>query len=177
MEKKNNKLMILVIILLVAVGGVFFIGKTLLNKENKEEINEEINEEIKDDTTNKEEELYEKADFVGTYKVEYNEDVNDSPFDGATPSTITFNDDNTFVFVWNVCAGMMNTTGKYEIKNNKIVLSDLNDTEKELLDTNLEGSKTLEFAIISKDEIYLDSEERLACTFNGNKYGSFVKQN
>ena len=72
---------------------------------------------------------------------------------------------------------MMNTTGKYEVKNNKIILSELQDTEKELLDTNLNGRKTLEFIIVSDNEIYLNSDKPFACTIHGNKYDSFIKEN
>ena len=72
---------------------------------------------------------------------------------------------------------MMNTTGKYEVKNNKIILSELHDTEEGLLNTQLNGRTTLEFIIVSDNEIYLDSDKAFGCTIHGNKYGSFVKEN
>ena len=179
MEKKKN-LLVPIIVLVIAVAAILFVGNKVLNSNtNNEETN---NVETNNEETNNEESNNVEYNVIGSYTVKYSEDENiygpnDYRYDKSNPSTLTLNADNTFVFVWNVCAGMMNTTGKYEVKNNKIILSELQDTERELLDTQLNGRTTLEFIIVSDNEIYLDSDKAFGCTIHGNKYGSFVKEN
>ena len=184
MDKKKN-LLIPIIVLVIAVAAILFVGNKVLNSStNNEGTNNEQtnNEQTNNEQTNSEESNNVEYNVVGSYTVKYSEDENiygpnEYRYDSNNPSTLTLNADKTFVFVWNVCAGMMNTTGKYEVKNNKIILSELQDTEKELLDTNLNGRKTLEFIIVSDNEIYLNSDKAFGCTIHGNKYGSFIKEN
>ena len=179
MDKKKN-LLVPIIVLVIAVAAILFVGNKVLNSNtNNEETN---NVETNNEETNNEESNNVEYNVIGSYTVKYSEDENiygpnDYRYDSSNPSTLTLNADNTFVFVWNVCAGMMNTTGKYEVKNNKIILSELHDTEEGLLNTNLSGRTTLEFIIVSDNEIYLDSDKAFGCTIHGNKYGSFIKEN
>ena len=91
-------------------------------------------------------------------------------------SSITLNSDNTFVFTYNVCAYMMDVKGTYEIKDNKIILSNLTADFQDVLENHLNGHNNLEFIILSENEIYLSFEDDLACTAEGNKYGTFVKE-
>lgn len=179
MDKKKN-LLIPIIVLVIAVAAILFVGNKVLNSStNNEGTN---NEQTNNEQTNNEESNNVEYNVVGSYTVKYSEDkniygLNDYRYDSNNPSTLTLNADNTFVFVWNVCAGMMNTTGKYEVKNNKIILSELQDTERDLLNTQLNGRTTLEFIIVSDNEIYLNSDKAFGCTIHGNKYGSFIKEN
>ena len=179
MDKKKN-LLVPIIVLVIAVAAILFVGNKVLNSNtNNEGTN---NEQTNNEQTNNEESNNVEYNVIGSYTVKYSEDKNiygpnEYRYDSNNPSTLTLNADNTFVFVWNVCAGMMNTTGKYEVKNNKIILSELHDTEEGLLNTNLSGRTTLEFIIVSDNEIYLDSDKAFGCTIHGNKYGSFVKEN
>lgn len=179
MDKKKN-LLIPIIVLVIAVAAILFVGNKVLNSStNNEGTN---NEQTNNEQTNNEESNNVEYNVVGSYTVKYSEDKsiygpNEIRYDSNNPSTLTLNADNTFVFVWNVCAGMMNTTGKYEVKNNKIILSELQDTERDLLNTQLNGRTTLEFIIVSDNEIYLNSDKPFACTIHGNKYGSFIKEN
>ena len=179
MEKKKN-LLVPIIVLVIAVAAILFVGNKVLNSNTNNEGTNNV--ETNNEETNNEESNNVEYNVIGSYTVKYNEDEsiygpNDYRYDKSNPSTLTLNADNTFVFVWNVCAGMMNTTGKYEVKNNKIILSELYDTEEGLLNTQLNGRTTLEFVIVSDNEIYLDSDKAFGCTINGNKYGSFVKEN
>ena len=45
-----------------------------------------------------------------------------------------------------------------------------------MVNGNLNGRTTLEFVIISENEIYLDLEYDLACTVVGKNYGTFIKK-
>ena len=118
MDKKKN-LLIPIIVLVIAVAAILFVGNKVLNSStNNEQTN---NEQTNNEQTNNEESNNVEYNVVGSYTVKYSEDKNiygpnDYRYDSSNPSTLTLNADNTFVFVWNVCAGMMNTTGKYEIK-------------------------------------------------------------
>ena len=113
MDKKKN-LLIPIIVLVIAVAAILFVGNKVLNSSTN-------NEQTNNEQTNNEESNNVEYNVVGSYTVKYSEDKNiygpnDYRYDSSNPSTLTLNADNTFVFVWNVCAGMMNTTGKYEIK-------------------------------------------------------------
>lgn len=172
MEKKSNKGYIIVIlilsVLLVAVSGYLVYDK-FLSKEYVKEENAQNNH--KDDNN----ENVVDNNYIGTYVFKYNDKATED-IKANEESLLILKNDNTFYLEWNACAGMIGTTGNYNINNNKIILSNLKSNYQDILDTNLQGRKTLEFVIVSEDEIYLDmDEDSMACTMVGNKYGTFVK--
>lgn len=166
MEKKNNILIIIIVILSILVGGLgsFIIFDKFLNEDSCT---------VDDSLNNKD--VLEKKDFYGTYVFEYNENA-DEIIRNNKESTLTLNKDNTFIFNYNMCAGMLDVKGSYEVKDNKIILSDLVSGYQDVVNGNLNGRTTLEFVIISENEIYLDLEYDLACTVVGKNYGTFVKK-
>jgi len=139
------------------------------NKNEIKEENNDLNEE-----TNIDNDVLDNSKYYGTYTVKYNEDFD---MKENVPSTLTLNSNNSFVFVWNICRGMMEVNGVYNIIDNKIILSDLTAAyDKEILDYHLGDRTTLEFVIVSENEIYLNLEtEMFACTITGNQNGSFIK--
>lgn len=181
MEKKNNLLVILVVVLSVLVGvlGSFIIYDKVLVKDDNVEDKTSGNDKNSNENTNVEDKEIdsdsEKKKYYGTYTVKYYENV-DKDIKANKESSITLNSDNTFVFTYNVCAYMMDVKGTYEVKDNKIILSNLTADFQDVLESHLNGRNNLEFIIVSENEIYLSFEHELACTIAGNKYGTFVKE-
>ena len=176
MEKKNNILIILIIILSVLVGGLgsFIVYDKVLNKDTN--VGDTTNEnKVEENTTNENDNISKEDNYYGTYTVKYYENTNED-IKANKESSLTLNTDNTFVFNYNACAGMIDVKGKYEIKDNKIILSNLTSGYQDVLDGNLNGHTNLEFIIVSENEIYLNFEYDFACTIAGNKAGSFVKE-
>lgn len=175
MDNKSKFLVttIIVLSLLVgALGGFVFFDKIYKTDNNKNEIKEESNDLNEEPNTDNK--VSDNSKYYGTYTVKYNDD---SVWIENVPSTLTLNSDDSFIFVWNICSGMTEVKGVYNIIDNKIVLSNLTSIyEQETLDLNLDGKTTLEFVIVSENEIYLNLEtEMFACTIAGNQNGSFVK--
>ena len=125
MENKNNILVILVVILSVLVGGLgsFIVYDKVLNKDTNIEDTTGENK-VEENPTNGNNNISKEDKYYGTYTVKYYENTNED-IKANAESSLTLNSDNTFVFNCNVCAGMMDVKGKYEIKDNKIILSNL----------------------------------------------------
>lgn len=170
MEKSNKFLIVAIVILSVLLVGVsgYVVYDKFLSTENVKE------ENIQNDNKNDNETVVDKNNYVGIYTFKYNDKASDDIKDNEE-STLILKSDSTFYFEWNACSGMIGTTGNYNINNNKIVLSNLKSNYQEMLDTNLQGRKNLEFTIVTENEIYLNLDEDMACTVAGNQYGLFVK--
>lgn len=167
--KKQNTLLIILLIISVLIIGVlsgFLISNKLNEKDNDTSLNDfSENNDLQDDNENS---------YLGLYTVKYNSNASEN-IRNNMESSLLLKDDNTFIFNYNVCSGMLEVTGDYVIDNERVVLSNLQSGYQDVLIGNLNGEDTLTFVIVSYDEIYLDLEEDLACTISGNKYGSFVK--
>ena len=113
--------------------------------------------------------------YIGTYTLKLKDNAPDD-VKGAAPSQLTLNEDNTFSFTANMCNGMLAIKGNYSVNDGTIVLENLKSREdyQSTVDLNLRGKDTLEFKIVSENEIYLVNE-MFACTLSGNQYGSFIK--
>lgn len=163
--EKNTILIILIVVLSILVGclGSYIVFDKTQNKDytadNK--TNENTNNKIKK--------------HIGTYILTFK---NNAPEEvkGAGISSLKLNDNETFEFVANMCSGMLTINGNYFINNNTIVLKDFKVHEdfQNMIETNLHGKDTLEFAIVSEKEIYLINSQ-FGCTLDGNEYGTFIK--
>ena len=177
MEKQSKFLVIVIIVLSILVGvlGSFIIfDKYTRDNNDVNEIKDEDND--KNEETNNEVNDSDNQKYLGTYTVKFNENYEGK---GAAPSSLTLNSDGTFLFGWNICHAITGVVGNYNIVDNKIVLSNLAtkyEPDQSTLDFNLDGKTTLEFVIVSENEIYLDfDKEMFGCTITGSQNGSFVK--
>ena len=170
MEKKNTILIILIVILSILVGGLgsYIIFDKALSKDstNENEINQNETNKNTDDT---------KEKYIGTYTLNFKDNAPEDVKEAGV-SSIKLNDDDTFEFIANMCSGMLTINGNYSIGDNTIVLKDFKVHEdfESMIEVNLRGKDTLEFAIVSENEIYLINSQ-FGCTLNGNQYGSFIK--
>ena len=169
-KKTNTTLIILLIfamlIICLLLGYIILGNKNNAISNNTNEITEE-KENQKIDITGK---------YVLTYKDEYENLKND-----YVPSYITFNDNNTFTFIYNMCSNMTSVSGKYEVSESSIKLTDLFSYDQESLVLHTGGKKELYFKFITIDEIYFDwddpyGEDMFACTHTGTKYSTFIKE-
>lgn len=176
MENKNNVLVVIIVILAILVGGLgsFIIYDKVLSKDTKAESTTTENN-VEGNTTVEDNNISKENDYLGTYTLKVKDNAPEGK-KGEAPSSLKLNDDNTFEFVANMCTGMLTIKGEYSIDNNSIILKNLKAHEdyQSMVDLNLRGKDTLEFAIVSKNEIYLVNEN-FGCVLSGNEYGSFVK--
>lgn len=154
--EKNKKLYFIVMGTALLVFGLLLF---ITNKEKKEEIPKETP----------------KNNYVGVYKLKYNDNAPDY-VKGNLEATLELLNNNTFVFNYNICSGMLEVKGFYSVGSDTILLTNLSSELKEQLQTNLDGKTSISFKIISEDELYLDLENDMACTISGNEYGSFIKK-
>ena len=110
--------------------------------------------------------------YVGIYQYTLNDDA-----EGDTESSLELTSDKTFLFKANMCSGVLSIKGDYKIEKDVITLQNMSvhNDFKELLETNLHGSNTISFKIVSEKEIYLETSQ-FGCTTSGKEKGSFIKQ-
>ena len=110
--------------------------------------------------------------YVGIYQYTLNDDA-----EGDTESSLELTSDKTFLFKANMCSGVLSIKGDYKIEKDVITLQNMSvhNDFKELLETNLHGSNTISFKIVSEEEIYLETSQ-FGCTTSGKEKGSFIKQ-
>lgn len=93
-----------------------------------------------------------KKDLIGTYVVKSDKKAN-----------LTLNDDGTYSLTINVCHDYLLITGKYELRDTKLILKN-NTSGYEDLNNNLE----LNFTIIDNNKVKTD--ENLVCTSQGTLF-------
>jgi len=172
--KKFNIILIILLVIAVFVIGLL-VGRILYGSDNQNETTS--NNAVNQNSTNNEEEKDEAPNpYLGKYILTYNEQYADYA-ESYVASFISLKKDNTFTFVYNQCNDMNNVEGTYSIKDNRIILSNMTAYYHDDFEFHLEGATTIEFKIISDNEIYLEWYDMFACTHAGTKYGTFIKEN
>ena len=161
MKKQVITIIITALVVSLLDFGIFYLCKDALFKDNNSSINNE-----KPNTTEGE-----NKDFTsnGTYVVTYTDKGIENGLTASVPSTLTLNEDKSYVFLYNRCDQMVLVKGNYEVKDNVITLVDSK--------TTTHNNEDLTFTIVNDNEIYLN--EFYSCTISKDDYnnglGSFKK--